>query len=121
MYSLKLPDLSIDVVQTPECVFHCTWRGKSHDRNPGETLHLWLDALLATVIEQRGSIEMHFEHIDHFNSSTITVLVRHIQACRARKVKLVMVYNRTLKWQCLSFDALRIFVMADDLFQLSAA
>ena len=120
MHNLKLGELSIDIVQAGT-VFHCTWRGKSYERNPADALHHWLDALVATVIEHRGSIEMHFEHIEHFNSSTITVLVRLIQACRARKVKLAMVYNKTLKWQNLSFDALRIFVMNDDLFALRAA
>jgi hypothetical protein len=121
VHNLKLSELSIDIVETPPTVFQATWRGKSYERNPGEVLQSWLEALLATAIEHRGSIEMHFEHIEHFNSSTITVLVRLIQSCRARKVKLVMVYNKALKWQTLSFDALRIFVLNDDLFVLRAA
>ena len=121
MHNLRLQDLSIEIVKTSTSVYQCTWRGKSQDRNPGETLQLWLDALIATVIDTGGSIEMHFEHIEHFNSSTITVLVRLIQACRAKKVALVMVYNDALRWQVLSFDALRVFVMNDSLFQLRAA
>ncbi|HEX5063500.1 MAG TPA: hypothetical protein VFV99_29185 [Kofleriaceae bacterium] len=121
MNSLKLSELSIDVVETPESTFQCTWRGKSYERNAADTLSAWLDALLATAVAKGGAIEMHFEDIEHFNASTITVLVRHIQACRAQKVKLTMVYNGALNWQSLSFDALRIFVMRDDLFTLRPA
>jgi hypothetical protein len=118
MDSLRLPELAIEVVQTPELVYECTWRGKSSDRNPAESLQLWLDVLLATVIDRHGSIEMHFEHIEHFNSSTIGLLIRLIQNCRAKRAKLVMVYNNALRWQSLSFDALKVFVMKDDLFLL---
>jgi hypothetical protein len=118
MDALTLTELTIDVVRTPESVFECTWRGKSSDRNPAESLQLWLDVLLATAVDQQAPIEMHFEHIEHFNSSTITVLIRFIQACRAKRAKLVIVYNNALRWQSLSFEALRVFVMKDDLFVL---
>jgi hypothetical protein len=121
MDDLRLPELTIDVVQTPDSVFQCTWRGKSSDRNPAESLQLWLDVLIATALDLHGSVEMHFEHIEHFNSSTIGLLVRLIQTCRAKRLKLVMVYNEGLRWQTLSFDALRVFVMQDDLFVLRGA
>ena len=117
MDNFTLPDLTIEVVQAPESVFQCTWRGMSSDRNP-ESLQLWLDVLLATVSDQQGSIEMHFEHIERFNASTISVLIRLIQTCRAKRTKLVLVYNSSLRWQSLSFEALRVFVMRDDLFVL---
>jgi hypothetical protein len=41
-----------------------------------------------------------------------------IQECRKGSLKLVIVYNQNLKWQCLSFDALRVFDRNDDLFTL---
>jgi hypothetical protein len=61
---------------------------------------------------------MHFERIEHFNSSTITALIRLIQTARKAGVKLVMVYDQNLKWQRLSFDALRVFDKNNELFQL---
>ena len=73
------------------------------------------------MTEKKGSIEMHFEKIEHFNSSTITALIRLIQFCRKSNIKLAMVYDQSLKWQRLSFDALRVFEKNDDLFHLRSA
>jgi hypothetical protein len=65
-------------------------------------------------------IELHFEKLEHFNSSTITSIIQLIQDSRARGVKLVLVYDEALKWQKLSFDALRVFAR-DDLLELRSA
>lgn len=121
MENLHAGDLTIEVAVTPEGVFHCTWKGKSNERNPPEILKPWFDQLLAAVTAKQGTIEMHFENIEHFNSSTITALIRLIQICRKSALKLVMVYDQTLKWQRLSFDALRVFEKNDDLFHLRFA
>ena len=64
---------------------------------------------------------MHFEKIEHFNSSTITALIKLIQVCRKSNVKLVDGLRPELKWQRLSFDALRVFEKNDDLFHLRFA
>jgi hypothetical protein len=121
MENLQAGDLTIEVTVTPTGMYQCTWRGKSNERNPPELLKPWFDKLLVTVGEKAGSIEMHFEKIEHFNSSTITALIRLIQSCRKASVKLIMVYDQTLKWQRLSFDALRVFEKNDDLFHLRSA
>ena len=47
-------------------------------------------------------------------------VIRLIQDARARAIKLVIVYNAQLKWQKLSFDALRVFAN-DDLLELHPA
>lgn len=121
MENLTSGDLTIEVMVSADGVYSCVWRGKSNERNPPEILKPWFERLLASVAERKGSIEMHFEKIDHFNSSTITALIKLIQVCRKSTVKLVMVYDQTLKWQRLSFDALRVFEKNDDLFQLRFA
>lgn len=120
MDNLTFGDLAIEVVATPEGVIRCTWKGKSNERNPPEILKPWFDKLLGEV-GSRGTIEMHFEAIEHFNSSTITALIRLIQSCRKAGVKLAMVYDQSLKWQRLSFDALRVFEKNDDMFSLRSA
>lgn len=102
-------------------VFSCVWRGKSSERDPAEILRPWFAQLLDTVTVITGSIEMHFEQIERLNSSTITALIKFIQMCRKHDVPLVMVYDQTLKWQRLSFDALRVFEKGDDLFHLRQA
>jgi hypothetical protein len=45
------------------------------------------------------------------------MIIQLIQDARARGVRLVMSYDQALKWQKMSFDALRVFAR-DDLFQL---
>ncbi|MDB4964236.1 MAG: hypothetical protein JWP01_4235 [Myxococcales bacterium] len=121
MDNLQSGDLTIEVADAPDAVFRCTWKGKSNERNPSETLKPWFEALLAAVAAKQGTVEMHFEKIEHFNSSTITALIRLIQICRKSNIKLVMIYDQTLKWQRLSFDALRVFEKNDDLFHLRFA
>jgi len=121
MDNLQSGDLTIEVAEAPNAVLCCTWKGKSNERNPPEILKPWFEKLLAAATEKQGSIEMHFEKIEHFNSSTITALIRLIQNCRKTNLKLVMVYDQTLKWQRLSFDALRVFEKNDDLFHLRFA
>jgi hypothetical protein len=121
MDNLAYGDLTIEVTQAPDGAFHCVWRGKSNERNPPEGLKPWFDKLLVEATERHGAIEMHFEKLEHFNSSTITALIRLIQTCRKAAVKLVMIYDQSLKWQRLSFDALRVFEKSDDLFHLRAA
>jgi hypothetical protein len=96
-----------------------TWKGKSDDRYPGKVLAPYFAQVLASADERKAAVEMHFEKLDHFNSSTIAAVIRFIQDARQRAVKLVLVYNQSLKWQKLSFDALRVFAK-DDLLELHA-
>ena len=81
MENLTHGDLQIEVTEADNVV-SCTWRGKSNERNPPEILKPWFEKLLAGATERKGSIEMHFEKIEHFNSSTITALIKLIQICR---------------------------------------
>ncbi len=120
MDNLQSGDLAIEVSEA-EGALRCVWKGKSNERNPPEILRPWFDKLLAEVTEKKLAIEMHFEKIEHFNSSTITALIKLIQVCRKTSIKLVMVYDQSLKWQRLSFDALRVFEKNDDLFHLRSA
>jgi hypothetical protein len=76
--------------------------------------------VLAVAGARNLPIELHFEQLEHFNSSTITSLIQLIQDSRARSIKLILVYDQALKWQRLSFDALRVFVK-DDLLELRSA
>jgi hypothetical protein len=117
MEPLIAGDLTIAVRAEPSETLICDWTGKSNDRHPAKVIAPYLDALLAAA-GQGGGLEVHFEALDHFNSSTITVLIRLIQNARARGVRLVFVYDQSLKWQRLSFDALRVFDKGDQAFEL---
>jgi hypothetical protein len=94
-----------------------TWLGRSNDRNPDKLLNPYWQITLAEAAQRTLPIELHFQKLQHFNSSTITVIIQFIQEARRRAARLVVVYDQAIKWQKLSFDAMRVFV-TDELFQL---
>ena len=65
-----------------------------------------------------AAMEMRFHALEHFNSSTITAVIELIQEARARNVRLVIAYDGAVKWQRLSFDAMRVFNRGDALLEL---
>ena len=119
--SLSTGDLRIEVREEPPRVIRCVWRGKSNHRHPTQILSPFFDKVLTRAKESSLTVEMHFEDLDHFNSSTITSIIQLIQDARGRGVPLSLVYDSQLKWQKLSFDALRVFVKDDGLLKLEHA
>jgi hypothetical protein len=121
MDSLVVGDLRIDALEAePPAPLQLLWKGKSNNRNPGEALAPYFRDVLSAAGSRKVPIELHFEKLDHFNSSTITSIIQLIQESRARGIRVVMVYDQALKWQKLSFDALRVFAK-DDLLELRSA
>lgn len=94
------------------------WRGKSNDRHPARTVVPYVAEVLAAVQAQQSIVRMHFETIEHMNSSTITAIIQIIQDARTRGTKLVIVFDPTRNWQKLSFEALGVFVKDDQMLQL---
>lgn len=110
-------DLRIDV-DRQDGLLRCDWRGRSVERDAELTLRPFLDRLVASAQELGAAIEMHFEELEYFNSSTIGTLITFIQRSRRQKVMLRIIYAGDIKWQSLSFDALRMFEKGDRLFEL---
>lgn len=121
MENLNTGDLTIAVESPASSPIVCTWKGKSNNRYPEQALAPFFSTVLASASETKAGVEMHFEDLEHFNSSTITVLIQLIQDARSATVPLTFVYDDTLKWQKLSFEALRAFERDDSLFHLRAA
>jgi hypothetical protein len=96
-------------------VIRLDWHGKSNARQPAVVLAPFFKEVTKQASQQGAVLEMHFEELEHFNSSTITAIIQLIQELPSMNVKLVLVFNAGLKWQKLSFDALRIFEKADGL------
>ena len=119
MESLVAGDLRIDVDETTDPgAIRLQWLGMSTDRQPEKVLAPFFSVLLQAVADQPRILELHFEKIERFNSSTILSIIQLIQAARNRGAHMVVVYDPTRKWQRLSFDALRIFDKKDGLFEL---
>jgi len=117
MIDLVAGDLTLTVNPARTDAIELTWLGRSNDRNPDKLLNPYWQITLAEAAQRTLPIELHFQKLQHFNSSTITVIIQFIQEARRRAARLVVVYDQAIKWQKLSFDAMRVFV-TDELFQL---
>lgn len=117
MESLNAGDLKIDVVEADSAV-RLHWLGMSNERQPEKILKPFFATVLQGATEGNKAVELHFEHIERFNSSTILCIIQLIQEARHKNIRLEVVYDPTRKWQRLSFDALRIFDKSDGLFAL---
>jgi hypothetical protein len=121
MQSLIVGDLRIEALEDGvRPAVQLLWKGKSNHRYPGDVLAPYFRDVLAAAGTRKLPLELHFEKLEHFNSSTITSIIQLIQDSRARGIKLVLVYDHALKWQKLSFDALRVFAR-DAMLELRAA
>ena len=119
MENLVAGDLQIDVGQDAiGGPIKLVWKGKSNDRHPGKIFQPFFARILDVAGERGAAIEMHFQQLEHFNSSTITAIIQLIQEARSKGIKLVILFDASLKWQKLSFDALRVFAKGNDLLEL---
>jgi hypothetical protein len=81
--------------------------GKSSSRDAGRELQAVFEQLLSAAREERRTLYLHFERLEYFNSSTIAALVQFIRTAQQAGVSVVVRYDGSLKWQAMSFDALR--------------
>ena len=117
MESLHAGDLKIDIVEADNSV-RLHWLGMSNERQPEKILKPFFATVLDGAGQSNRAIELHFENIERFNSSTILCIIQLIQEARHKNIRLEVVYDPSRKWQRLSFDALRIFDKSDGLFAL---
>ena len=117
MESLNAGDLKIDIVEQ-DASLSLHWLGMSNERQPEKVLKPFFATVLEGAASTNKTVELHFENIERFNSSTILCIIQLIQEARHRNIRLEVVYDPSRKWQRLSFDALRIFDKADGLFAL---
>jgi hypothetical protein len=121
MQSLIVGDLRIEAMEDGvHPAVQLLWKGKSNNRYPGDALAPYFREVLIMASTRQVPVELHFEKLEQFNSSTISSIIQLIQDSRVRSVKLVLVYDQALRWQKLSFDALRVFAK-DDMLELRAA
>ncbi len=119
MEGLEAGDLRVEVGPSTDAAgFRLTFLGKSNAQNPGEMLRPYLGKAIDAAALQSGKLELHFERLEYFNSSTIKAIIGFVQEARQRKVPIQLVYDDKLRWQKLSFDALRMFDRGDGLLSL---
>jgi hypothetical protein len=121
MEDLIAGDLKIQVIERSPTILELLWTGKSNARNPTAVLQPYFSQVLAVAMGRKLAVELHFEKLEHFNSSTITAIIQLIQEARTKAVKLTITFDHAVKWQKLSFDALRVFSKGDGLLEFRSA
>jgi hypothetical protein len=88
-------------------VLQVHFTGKSGSREAGRVLAPIFDKVLAEATSAHQGLELHFEKLEYFNSSTIAGLVQFIRAAQRAGVFVTVVYDARQKWQAMSFEALK--------------
>lgn len=105
METLKADDLTIAITVQPAGDYRLDWTGRSNARDPAKVLIPFFDDILKRAASRK--VEMHFEALEHFNSSTIATLIHLINAAARARVPLTIFFDSGMRWQALSFDALK--------------
>ncbi len=113
---LEAGHLTIDVARADNGRLEVVWRGRSNERYPDKVLQPYFARILGAAGDP--GVDMRFSDLEYFNSSTIAAVIELIKDAREKRVRLRLLYDRKLRWQKTSFDALKVFVRDDDLLQL---
>lgn len=107
--------LSIEWKDSEDAV-RLVWTGKSSDRTPGK----FILPILNEALEKAGkkTIAVNFVDLEYMNSSTVSPLVKMLASAKNANQTVTLEYNKGLKWQELSFTALRVFETADKRIQI---
>ncbi len=81
--------------------------GRSASREAHKVLEPLFQRILDEAKAESRSLELHFESLEYFNSSTIAALVRFIRVAHEDCIPLTVVYDARQPWQAMSFEALR--------------
>lgn len=113
-------DLQIDVDDGPAAAIRLDWRGKSNHRQPDTVLSPFFADVTTQAVAASKAVEMHFEALEFFNSSTITALIQYVKELRDKRVPLTVSFDSRHRWQKIFFDALCIFDKGDGLFTIQS-
>ena len=107
MDRLEADDLLIRVDRSATACLRLDWLGRSNARNPVQVIAPFFDQVLTEAAGYHRYVDMHFEALEHFNSSTIATLIHLINSAGRANVPLRVHYDGELRWQALAFDALK--------------
>jgi len=113
-------DLTIDLDDGTVGLLRLDWSGKSNHRQPDTVLAPFFADVTSRAVSGQRALEMHFEQLEFFSSSTITAIIQYVKELRDRKVKLTVSFDARHRWQKIFFDALCIFDKGDGLFTIQS-
>jgi hypothetical protein len=111
-------DLRLEV-REDRGVLRIDWRGKSNLPSPENVLTPFLGEMTARATKGGTALEMHFEELEFFNSSTISTIIRHLKKLPPQ-LKVDLFYDSKHAWQKIFFDALWFFEKSNNLFRIQA-
>lgn len=107
MHGTVLGDLKIDVEGTPHGLV-LNWTGASNSRNPGEALRAYFKVALAEATTRKARLDMHFENLVQFNSSTVSVLMHLVDEAAGLGVPMTFFYDGAQRWQAHNFESIAL-------------
>lgn len=107
MHGTVFGDLSIEVGGTAEGL-ELVWRGSSNSRNPNEVLGAYFKVAIAEAAVRRAKLDLHFEHLIQFNSSTVSVLLRLVDEAAAQGVSMTYFFDGAQRWQAHNFESISL-------------
>jgi len=107
MDRFEADDLVIRVDRDAPSCMRLDWLGRSDSRDPIQVIGPFFDQVLTEAAGYHRFIDMHFEALEHFNSSTIATLIHLINSAGRANVAMRIHYDTGLRWQALAFDALK--------------
>ena len=94
--------------------------GKSNERNPSKFIYPILADALDQSAHSNKDIVLDFMDLEYMNSSTITPILKILDKVkREEKYRVTIVYRQSLRWQDLSFSALKIFESRDNRIRIT--
>ncbi|OGQ91420.1 MAG: hypothetical protein A2289_21815 [Deltaproteobacteria bacterium RIFOXYA12_FULL_58_15] len=105
--------LTIEVDGTQERI-NVNLLGKSTARDPAAFILPILEQALQMSTDQRKPFHLDFCKTEYLNSSSITPVVRILERARKGSNRVTVHYDKSLRWQHLSFTALEVFQTVDD-------
>ena len=89
-------------------------------RKPADFLAPILADVLKHGTESGRRIVLDFRTLQYMNSSTITPVIRVLERIRRGQGRLSVLYLQSLRWQHLSFSALKLFETPDGRIEIKA-
>jgi hypothetical protein len=113
---LVVDDLRIDMTVTPDTL-RLDWQGSSRVQSPRELLP-FLDQVAHDVLARKASIDLHFEQVAYFNSTTMVAIIRFLNDICNRSIGVRISYDPQSRLQRVFAETLQMFDRKDGLFLL---
>ncbi len=104
--------LQIEVSEHPEEIV-ARFLGKSLLKEPGGFMMPVLLDLLSRSNDGEKRVVLDFTRLSYMNSSTLSPVIKILERARLGRLRVAVLYDKSLKWQDISFSALVIFQTQD--------